>query len=213
MSREDDRPEPARPPRVLDRGLDGGGHRAVRDRDQVDPGGQGQPRRRVRADRARARPGWSAPTSRRGRAATATNHEPKRDRKLLLHREPDRPAPRQDEGQGPDARSRSSSTSPRAARRSSSSGSARASSCYDRRREIAGRATPSARSSASWRTPAAAEPGPPRADSPADATSWRAPSARADRPSLAPTSRLSGTSGSARRRGARRGRQPSMDHR
>ena len=73
------------------------------------------------------------------------NHEPKRARKLLLHRGGDRHAPGQVAGQGPDDRARCGSTSTTRARRRSSSGSPGAS-----RRGTGGARSPTGTRSGTW---------------------------------------------------------------
>ena len=102
------------------------------------PRRQGQPGRCVRAHRARRSLAHRRAYRAVGDARSRYNHEPKRDRKLLLHRSRDRPAARQDEGQGPDPRSRCGSTSASAAARRSN-WAWDGQTLHDRRRDIAER--------------------------------------------------------------------------
>jgi SsrA-binding protein len=74
-----------RPPRVLDRRDVRGRDRPDRDGDQVDPEREGQPRRRY-ARIERARRGLIGAHIAPFEQANRYNHEPKRERKLLLHR-------------------------------------------------------------------------------------------------------------------------------
>ena len=83
------------------------------------------------------------------------NHEPKRTRKLLLHRSEIDELLGQDEGQGPDRSSRSGSTSTRRAGPRSSSGS-RAASSSTTAAATSPSATRDGTSRASWPTPSAA---------------------------------------------------------
>ena len=139
------------------------GHRAARHRDQERPGPQGEPRRRLRADRAgrgvdrraphRAVGVGRRPLQPRAEARPEAAAPPPRDRR----------AAGQDEGQGPDASCRSRSTSTTAARRRCSWGSRAAS-----RRGTGGArsptATPSATWTARWPTRAGARPARPNAE-------------------------------------------------
>ena len=156
MRDEDDRrPQPKSPPRLHDRRDVRGRHRPDRDGDQV---ASARARSNLSDAYARVERGeaWLigahiAPFE----AGNRYNHEPKRTRKLLLHRSRDRRAARPDEGQGPDDRARSGCTStPRAGPRSSWAW--RAASSSTTAGATSPTATPGATSRASWPTRSAA---------------------------------------------------------